>query len=853
MIEHLKEIYNKIYLPYAPDTPPTSFEVTPIKDPFLYTEANLSVDTFDNPNQSVKVEISNVGDGKLHVERIRIPRGFERWIKRAEGSKPATLTSTSDSLELELKLNLRTLPNPSSENVVKLSILSNSKRKTFSDILLHVKPSNSQRTNLTLPEYINFGEITTYKVCIADKREGTEVQSIEFLLIGDFTLYPPTRFEITQNDESTFDVSIITSKRELQYALDLKNPGVIFPRQKKTGITLKSFQQTIPVPNVNRHTSSTQISISDSDWLVAPTQIQTDGYDTIDLPISVNVEKLKPGRNVGELYLAGEKISVWAWYKIANETTLTLEKEKPELHHVETFSEQEKPLPIEVATEDNPYQSVMIFEDVDFQFPRTGEERLGYLMGSFNDWAPRTLFFEKREGGFGVTLSLSEGTYIYRAEIDGEMRLDPARLYEIICCSHGIASKIQIEKIEQKVTLRNISKQKLELTLRSATDWLRIKPEKLVIPGGRKQEITAIIRPKHLLPGLNLGWIQVETEKKPKRKFQSPIYMFGKVNGPVPIVRNDELVFPQMEQNTSESVPLELEILGTGRLKGEIQPSTVLRFAESDLDIQNEAAFELMPTSPSVQVVSERPANAYRKQIRASLITDCYLANRRVLPFVAKYDMVHLVANPPALYFPKIYLFDEPFQTDISIRRDDDKGNVVCSVEIPDELSESDFLSTIHNLTEDDTGHCKLIIDPQARVDTGRISANIRIHDEQSGMMLPIQFAADIVGGESNIEVSSHKQRSNDILLTIANVGETELRIFEVRFKKQRFHLFPKFTAQQRTLHPNESVERIIRPNKIINLLGGKVKDTLVIRLSDPQYLNGVFEKEIVTDIRGRL
>ncbi len=849
MIEHLKKVHRELYLPLAHDPTPPPYKITPITDPFLYTDANINVDSFDNPNQSVKVEISNVGDGKLHVERIRIPRGFEKWIKRAERSKPATLTSTSEPLELELKLNLRNLPNPSSENVVKLSVISSSKRKTFSQILLRVQPPDAQSTNLTLPEYINFGEITTHKVSIADKREGTEAPTTEFLLIGDFTLYPPTHLEITQNDESTFDVSIITSKRELQYALDLKNPGVILPREKKTGITLKSFQQTIPVPNITRHRLSMQISTADSDWIVAPTQIQTDGYDTTDLPVTVNVEKLKLGRNVGELHLADEKISVWTWYKIVNETTLILEKEQTDFHHVETFDEQEKPLPIDVNTEDNFCESVMIFSDVDFQFPRTGEERLGYLMGSFNDWAPRTLFFKKREDGFGVTLSLSDGTYIYRAEIDGEMRLDPTRLYEIICCSHGIASRIQIEKTGQKVTLRNRSKQKLELTLRSATDWLRIKPETLVLSGRKEREITATIRPEHLLPGLNLGWIQLETKKEPKRKFQSPIYVFGKVNGPVPIVRNDELVFPQMEQNTSESVPLELDIFGVGGLKGDIQPSTVLRFAESELDIQNEAAFEPMVTSPLVQVVSERPANAYRKQIRASLITDCYLANRRVHRFTAKYDMAHLVANPSALYLPKIYLFDTPQHAAITIKRSDNEGDVVCSVQIPDELSQSGFLKVADSHAENYTGHHQLTINPQAHSVAGRISDTLDFKDKNSGMVLPIQFVADIVGGKAGIEVKNQEQSSNGIPLRITNIGETELCIFEVRFKKQRFYLFPHLTSQECTLLPGESVERYVKPNKTINFLGRKIKDTLVIRLNDPQYPKGVFEKEIETVI----
>ena len=278
------------------------------------------------------------------------------------------------------------------------------------------------------------------------------------------------------------------------------------------------MKQNVLIANVDQHKFSGPVITSNSKWwLVAPSEISVGGYDTTNLPVSVNVEKLEPGRNCGELAVANKKIQVWVWYKIVNETALTLEKEQPNIHHVEQFSAQEKPLPIEVVSADEPYQSLMIFEDIDFQFPLANDQQTGYLMGDFNQWTPRTLFLEKRADGYGLTLSVSEGTYCYRVEIDGEMRLDPARLYEIVCCQHGLASKLQINRAEQKVVLRNRSKQKLELKLRSATKWMRIKPETIVLPARKKSEITVLFRPEHLLPGLNLGWLQMKTVKKTEK------------------------------------------------------------------------------------------------------------------------------------------------------------------------------------------------------------------------------------------------------------------------------------------------------------------------------------------------
>ena len=862
MINHLKEIYRELYLPQALDSTTPPFKVTPINDPYLYTDANLYVDTFDSPNQSVKVKVSNVGGGRLNVERIRIPRGFERWIKRVEGSQSATLTSNSEPKEIELNILLKELPKPSSVNIVKLTALSNSKRKTFSEILLHVCPPENQSATLTLPEYLNFGDTTVCKVSVADCREDGEPQRAEFLLIGDFTLNPPTRLEMTQEDESSFNAHVVTSKGEMHYKLDLRKPGVVMPRQEKSRIKLKPLRQIVSVPVLSQRISSEHTVTSDSDWLIVPSKIFTTGYHTIDLRVSVNVEKLEPGRNCGEIVVADKKIQVWVWYKIVNETAVTLEKEQPHIHHVEQFSEQEKLLPIEVVSADEPYQSLMIFEDVDFQFPLMADQRTGYVAGDFNQWTPHTLFLEKRDKGHGVTLSVTEGTYHYHAEIDGEMRLDPSRLYEIVCCQYGLASKLQINRPAQKVTLRNRSKQKLELTLRSTTKWMRIEPATIVLPARKKSEITAVIRPEHLLPGLNLGWLQIETEKDPKRSLHAPIYVIGMTNGAVPVLRTKELDFPELEQGKVEGIPLEVDIFGEGELMGEIQPSTALRFMGGDLRVQTGTAFEPMTVAPLVQVLTERPSNAYRKQISASLLTDCYLANRRVHRFTAKYDMIHLVSDPPALSFPKVYLFDDPLHAAITVNRSDGKGNVACSVGIPDALTEAGFLKVKNNATEDNTGHCEFVLNPQARTDAGRVSDTLCLMDTNSGMVLPIQFVADIVGGEAKIDIKTQGQRLNLLSdggsLVITNIGKTELRIFELRFKYLRFYLSPHLTSQQRTLLPGESLKRFIKMKITVGSIGKRtvgllskttVKDTLIVRLNDSQFPEGIFEKEIVAEI----
>ena len=853
MINHLKKIHGTLYLPQAMDSVELPFKVTPIDEPYLYTDANLYVDTFDNPNQSVKVTVSNAGGGTLKVDRIRIPREFGGWVKRGNRSTPATLTTTSDPLEIELKLALKELPNPSTVNVAELHLISNSKRKEFSKVSLGISLPVDQVPKVLVPEYVNFGEIAVWHVSLTNNQENETPKDVDFFLIWHFWPNPPTQFEITQKDDFSFDATLHSQQYQLNYELNLHSPGIVMPQEKRGRLNLQSFRREAPIANVSPHRFSSEVA-SDTEWLTIPREISIEPYDITNFPIFLNIEKLKSGRNFGELVVSDKKIPVWAWYRVIGDTALTLDQTQPNLHHVEEFLVESAPLPIEVVPAQEDPQTFMIFEDLNFQFPLAEGNHIGYLIGDFNQWTPRTLFMDpdQHQKVFNTTLSIPNGTYLFRAEIDGEMRLDPTRLHEVVCCEHGLASRMQIARRIQKVTLRNRSKRKVTLKLWSSVKWMQVESNTVVLPGKKSSEVSTVILPEYLRPGLNLGWIEMETEEMPKRSCREPIFVMGMTNGAVPLLRNDELVFPQIEQGKVEGIPLELDIFGEGELKGEIQPSTVLHFTEGNLHVQNKSAFETMEATPLVEVVSDKPSNAYRKQIHASLITNCYLANRRVIPFIAKYQMIHLIADPPALYFPKVFLFDKPQYADLRVRRSDGTP-VECTAEIPEELMQHEFLKIATGNREN---QCQFVLNPQAVQSTGRFTGILHLKDKESGMTLPIRFATDIIGSHAKIEVNNSNRISNllsdGIPLVITNVGETELRIFDVRFKNLQFYYTPHLTSEP-TLYPSESIKMLIKVKRKMSFFrNALIKDTLIVRLNDPQFHEGLFEKEIVADTQGR-
>ncbi len=839
MIHHLKAVHRQLYLPPAPETAAPPFTVTPIDEPYLYTEPDISVDRLEHPTPTVKVRVSNVGGGTLQVKRVRIPRACSGWVKRTQKSTPTALKVASEPLEVELRLFPKELPEPGAVNIAELNLISNARSKAFSKALLNVRLPKDSDAKVAVPTCVNFGEITAWKVSLVS----TQAKPIDFLLLGDFALNPPIQLAITKQEasapgEPAYTAVLQRQQGELHYQLNPQQPGFVMPETKTEKPRAEFLQQRVQIANITSRPFSGSVQ-SDAEWLTAPRTFSVAPYSTAELPISVNVDKLKQGRNFAEIEIADKKIPSWGWYQILGKSEITVEPDTPDTPVVYDFPAKGKPLPVEMNLASETPQTVLIFEDRGFQFPAAAEARAGYLIGDFNQWIPQTLLLEKGDKGFSVTLSVPKGVYRFRAEIDGETRLDPGRLHEIVCCSHGVASKIQVAMTKQQVTLRNKSKRLLELQSRSSVEWMRIEPETVTLPSSGKTDVTLVFSPGKLQPGLNLGWMEIESAGEAARTFRAPIFVMGMTNGAVPLLRKTELEFPQMQQGKIEGMPLLLEIFGQGELKGTIQPSTVLRFAEGDFRVQNAAPYEQIRPEPLVQVLSDRPSNAHRSRCDASLITDCYLANRRVLPFVARYEIIHLMPVPPVLYFPKVYLFDKPQHAEIRVRRSDGES-IECTAEIPKELAQLNQLLTVH----EKMGGCQFILKPQVPLSAEECRCVLHLKERRSEITLPLPFAADIVESRADIQLDGRQ-------LVITNVGERELRVFSVRFENHQFSYTPHLPSEL-TLLAGESIELLLKLRGQAMFFRSTVKDTLSIRLNDSQFPEGVYRKEIVADVQGR-
>lgn len=883
MINHLKEIHRKLYLPSITASTKRSYTVRSIDEPYLYADSFVYVDKFDDLRQTVSIPVYNVGGGTLKVNSIDIESPANVWLKRKghKVSLPAELSAQAAAFAVELTLSLRDLPQPLTVHSASLSLNSNSVSDAFSKVQLEVRPPDDEAPILKGPSYINFREIGAWKVSLIDAQQ-EDSRQVDFYLVGDFDQEPPTRFHLKQIGERTFHARFFTKKRQLHYDLDLDAPGTVAPRTKnKRRSRLKSTRKKVSVANLSKENVSAKVTAS-VEWLNPSSKIQIEAASTKRFTLFVKAEHLQLGRNFGWLTICPElssgtvekaevsqkasllnqkiPIPVWAWHvikgNIGPNEALTLKSDTPDLDYELDLSTPDKSLPLEVSPDHHHDGSFMLFEDATFRFPLVREDRNGYLLGDFNHWAARSLMLDQRQGIFEATLSISDGIYLYRAEIDGEMRLDPLCLNKVICCSEGVASRMRLARREQALTIRHRADEKLRVQLRSSVEWFSIKPTSLVLQPHGEADIRIIREPSQMQPGLNLGFVEIETQENPRQAHRFPVTAMGRTNGVVPLLRQTEFEFPPFQKGQPYTIPLELNVVGSGELKGELQPSTVLKFVDGSLLIQNEEEFVQKSVAPLVSIRGDRLSSAHRKQCKAFLITNCYLANRRVLPLTFRYQMIHLEVEPPALYFPEVFLFDRPQHISLAVNRRDGKA-VSLTIEIPSELRRNGFLTLTDELDSTKQEFYEFTLNPQGVSSPGTFTGWIQIRDQTSGITQPLWFATDIIASPAKIRFETPKKLANPkndgIPLSITNVGQSDLKIFDLKFCAHQFYCVPRL-PKNTILPSGETIQLLLKVRQNAKLFRRTtVRDTIVIRLSDARYPSGRWEREFEAIIPARI
>ena len=875
MIEQLKKTYDTIYSTDVQSEPYSV--IKPIEKPYLYVEPEVDISSVIKPQQNPGgtppnkivpnemvglstffVHLWNVGAGDLRIEAVEISPQAESWIT-AEAAK-GQLISGLEAHSLGLIADKKKLPQ--SDSKATIQIKSNSSSTRFSSLQVNFHPPQDSAP-IDVPEALYWGDIPLIKLYINDAESAKE-----FYLAGDFFDFPPRRLKIIIENSpqgARITVNLFSKRREYEYHFDIDNLGIIPPeaayltritRRRGRRVSFKSNDRSIKIANPSMTPFTGEVT-STATWLQMPPECFIEGTSDISLAVKADLSQMQLGRNFSLLRIREQQdiidspetattsdagdvtIGVYAnvivLEEIGVEGKLKIKARVKKQEFTVEFEDAEK-TKLEVEPKSIDYGEMPLFEDVTFAFPDSLASDVS-LLGDFNDWEnSRAVKLENQQ----AILSLPDGEYNYRYQVGSEQRLDLFRLNEIIIGEHGLCSQVNINRRGRQLSIRNLYGWRFEGRVETRASWLNVSEERLSVPSGETVFLTVNVAPENLQIGPNAATIEIIPDATAEPRYRIPVNLFASANGLVPIMRTKDFKLGHFKKGGKRNQTLDVEVAGCGELTARIVPHNIAQFAEERWLIISPDAWENRVFSNDLIIDAAMLMGAPEGGIEVFMVSDSYIANRRIIKLSYRYSMEYLHLSPPVLYFPKVFLNDMKQLAIVTVSHSEG-SDIKIRADIPDSLQ-----GTLTLLETPTNGKCEFIFDPAVIPPFGKggkgglqtqISGRVRIYDEISGISEFLPFQADIIESKSAVtpiytSTIFNQPETDFIQLDISNVGDADLKVHRLDFEHRLFRIVPPLT-EPLTLPPEDGHQVKIMANATLLFGREVVEDNLIIVSND--------------------
>jgi len=705
-------------------------------------------------------------------------------------------------------------------------------------------------------EIYDWGEILVWRLRVFfAEREDTRQK--DFYLMGDFNQVSLQEIHIRK---SACNILHVTCKVEgLRYEYDfgyevdyLIVPNAIYlddkPGEKKDESCLSAGRRNVKVRNLEDEAFIGTAKTSDS-WLQAVSELKIAPQDSANMILYIRWEDLKLGRNVAVVELKkqdteeSQKLEVCAWMNVIGtigkkkEFVFNANGDEQEFH----FSATE-PLVQWFALNENPWGDFPLFEETQFTIPRENS-RHTFLTGDFNEWKSPAYRMEQVGDNFEVWLALSDGEYYYRFLIDGEPRLDPLQPSTVYITKHGAASLKTIQRCTRQIVWHNRNASTFSGRLESQADWLNVSPSELTLDADDKAYITLTLVPSHLSPGPNYSSLDIISKDNLYCRRRISIFVNATVQGAVIEPRKEIYSLLPFQKGQSVDTALELDIIGKGDLSCQILPSHLIEKKQGRFLLTNSEHLKCQTYSLDVTLKTDFLRKTLTGSIRGMLITDCYLANRRVIPIEWQCpDIKQLEFYPSVLHFPKVFYQDAPQLLLWRIRWSNGEPAEGLVFDIPETMK--DFL---HIEPSNEPGEYEIYLEPKQVTKIGTISEHISIFDPETQLTELILVGVQIIASTCKAVISQANETFDEKLsLLIKNIGNEPLKLFDIQIETGRFRCEPKL-VEEPVIAPGESLVFFLVPNvRAPNFIKKTVEDQITVKTSDFENPNYKMDASIV-------
>jgi len=760
--QRLRDISQRLYLPSfeSVDNPEPAHPARVAEGPQLFARASVLFDRNGEPQLSLY--LANAGTERLEITQIS---GFD--LEAGMSGLPLFLEPFGFS---EVSISL---PKPSVPEAIELE--SNSRSDFFSSIT----PSLEVESMLGAPDIFFAGALEAWQV----EDEGETCR-----IVAPCLDLRPTGYGVEADH-------VILETEHGTYRLPIR-----VEHDDADEVSLP------PIPLFNLGKKALTVTFeSQADWVRYPEQFVIEPESSTKLVLRVAGEGLQPGRNSASIVLETEGhrqvLEIWLLFTISESLEWS-----DGMSGRETEPSCQADLAIELLSND--LGSFPLFGDHEISFPRIPGSRQAFVRGDFNAWREKALKMDTSAQEFSLTLSMDDGHYFFQLEVDGERRIDPRNHQFIYWSEQGLVSLITHERRKRRIEMINRTGAPLDLMLSIREAWLKSTSDQIRLPESGSTGVSLEIQPRALEPGLNIAYLRIVSSDS--REYVCRLTLRAIVSGPVPVITS------QTHDREHDRDRIICSVFGSGRLDYVIRPQKMIELVEK-IPLSNEdpttiAHFDLETV--------RRSGIAHHRGSRAFFISDCYLADRRLIPLT--FPTRGFSVTPGVLLFSEVYLYGKP-QTitlhlldkhvdEISVNKISDAAFLDCRREEPDRLH--------------------FTLDPGSRPSGGTLEGQVSL-ESSSGEHCIIPFRATVSESRCDFSISRDPEpKTGNLEAKIVNTGTNELQIQELSFGYQQFTTMPNI-RKGTIVFPGEMVRFTLLPTAPRKRLSGfRVDDEIRLRVN---------------------
>jgi hypothetical protein len=261
---------------------------------------------------------------------------------------------------------------------------------------------------------------------------------------------------------------------------------------------------------------------------------------------------------------------------------------------------------------------------------------------------------DKSNGKFLTVLGLQDGGHLFAFRINGCLFPDPTRGRTLTICNSGIFSRLKVSRQTRPFTVLNDSPNAQLLRINSESDWLIPDKSQLDLQARSSAKILVHFNVARMKEGLNEGSVNLSVKEgeriRPAGAVQFAVLLT--IDGAVSDVSVSPSEFGEVKQGIGK-LHLNVKVTTSGR--GPINGVITLPQSGELIDFHLIADGEPSIFTHTFQIESTHLPKPQPRQTQAELaltiLTDSFLANRRLFRAKLLYKLLYLRKSLPALSF----------------------------------------------------------------------------------------------------------------------------------------------------------------------------------------------------------